>query len=62
MNQQQTYRVRGFAWDGLDPALSKFDKMPPNVSWTRDLQGLRSQKCDVARASTLSSSAPADSS
>jgi hypothetical protein len=22
-------RVRGYAWDHLDPALPKFDKMPP---------------------------------
>jgi len=24
-----TYGVRGYAWDHLDPALPKFDKMPP---------------------------------
>jgi hypothetical protein len=30
--QAVTYRVRGYAWDHLDPALPKFDKMPPNVS------------------------------
>jgi len=24
-----TYRVRGYAWDHLDTALPKFDKMPP---------------------------------
>jgi hypothetical protein len=24
-----TYRVRGYAWDHLDPALPKFDRMPP---------------------------------
>jgi hypothetical protein len=23
---------RGYAWDHLDPALPKFDKMAPNVS------------------------------
>ena len=27
--QAVTYRVRGYAWDHLDPALPKFDKMPP---------------------------------
>ena len=27
--QLVTYTVRGHAWDGLDPALPKFDKMPP---------------------------------
>jgi hypothetical protein len=27
--QMVTYAVRGHAWDHLDPALSKFDKMPP---------------------------------
>ena len=27
--QMVTYRVRGHAWDQLDPALPKFDKMPP---------------------------------
>jgi hypothetical protein len=27
--QMVTYRVRGYAWDHLDPALPKFDKMPP---------------------------------
>jgi Glutathione-dependent formaldehyde-activating enzyme len=26
--QAVTYRVRGYAWDWLDPALSMFDKMP----------------------------------
>jgi hypothetical protein len=24
-----TYGVRGYAWDRLNPALPKFDKMPP---------------------------------
>lgn len=24
-----TYRVRGYAWDRMDPALVAFDKMPP---------------------------------
>ena len=24
-----TYGVRGYAWDHIDPALTKFDKMPP---------------------------------
>src|SRR6266849_4174413 len=28
--QMVTYRVRGYAWDDIDPALPKFDKMPPN--------------------------------
>lgn len=28
--QAATYGVRGHAWDHLDPALPKFDKMPPN--------------------------------
>ncbi|MGH8026935.1 MAG: GFA family protein [Pseudoxanthomonas sp.] len=28
--QATTYHVRGYAWDPLDPALPKFDKMPPN--------------------------------
>jgi hypothetical protein len=27
--QVVTYAVRGHAWDQLDPALPKFDKMPP---------------------------------
>jgi hypothetical protein len=27
--QAATYAVRGHAWDHLDPALPKFDKMPP---------------------------------
>jgi hypothetical protein len=27
--QMVTYRVRGYTWDHLDPALPKFDKMPP---------------------------------
>lgn len=27
--QGVTYRVRGHVWDQLDPALPKFDKMPP---------------------------------
>ena len=27
--QAVTYGVRGHAWDHLDPALPKFDKMPP---------------------------------
>ena len=27
--QMVTYGVRGYAWDHLDPALPKFDKMPP---------------------------------
>jgi hypothetical protein len=27
--QVATYAVRGYAWDKLDPALPKFDKMPP---------------------------------
>ena len=27
--QVVTYGVRGYAWDHLDPALPKFDKMPP---------------------------------
>jgi hypothetical protein len=29
--QMVTYRVRGYDWDHLDPALPKFDKMPSNV-------------------------------
>jgi hypothetical protein len=29
--QMVTYRMRGYDWDHLDPALQKFDKMPPNV-------------------------------
>ncbi|MEK9968691.1 MAG: GFA family protein [Ferrovibrio sp.] len=29
MPQVVTYAVRGHAWDFLDPALVKFDKMPP---------------------------------
>ena len=28
--QVVTYLSRGYAWDYLDPALPKFDKMPPN--------------------------------
>jgi hypothetical protein len=27
--QAVTYAIRGHAWDHLDPALAKFDKMPP---------------------------------
>jgi len=27
--QAVTYRVRGYAWDQVDPALAQFDKMPP---------------------------------
>jgi len=27
--QVVTYAVRGYAWDHIDPALPKFDKMPP---------------------------------
>jgi hypothetical protein len=27
--QAVTYAVRGHAWDFLDPALPKFDRMPP---------------------------------
>jgi len=27
--QAVTYAVRGWEWDGLDPALPKFDAMPP---------------------------------
>jgi len=27
--QMVTYRVRGHAWDRIDPALPNFDKMPP---------------------------------
>jgi hypothetical protein len=27
--QAVTYAIRGHAWDHLDPALPKFDKMPP---------------------------------
>ncbi|MCV9998485.1 GFA family protein [Pararhizobium sp. YC-54] len=27
--QAVTYHLRGYAWDHLDPALPKFDKMPP---------------------------------
>ena len=27
--QAVTYAIRGHAWDHLDPALTKFDKMPP---------------------------------
>jgi hypothetical protein len=27
--QAVTYRVRGHAWDKVDPALQQFDKMPP---------------------------------
>ena len=27
--QVVTYGVRGYDWDRLDPALPKFDKMPP---------------------------------
>lgn len=27
--QAVTYAMRGHAWDHLDPALTKFDKMPP---------------------------------
>jgi hypothetical protein len=27
--QALTYNVRGYAWDTIDPALPKFDKMPP---------------------------------
>jgi hypothetical protein len=29
--QMVTYRARGYDWDHLDPALPKFEKMPPNV-------------------------------
>jgi hypothetical protein len=27
--QMVTYRVRGYTWDKVDPALQRFDKMPP---------------------------------
>jgi hypothetical protein len=27
--QAMTYSVRGYGWDHIDPALPKFDKMPP---------------------------------
>jgi hypothetical protein len=27
--QLVSYNSRGYAWDHLDPALPKFDKMPP---------------------------------
>lgn len=27
--QAVTYRVRGYAWDRIDPTLPQFDKMPP---------------------------------
>jgi hypothetical protein len=27
--QAVTYAMRGYAWDQLDPAVPKFDKMPP---------------------------------
>ena len=27
--QAVTYRVRGYAWDNVDPALQQFDQMPP---------------------------------
>jgi hypothetical protein len=27
--QVLTYSVRGYTWDTIDPALAKFDKMPP---------------------------------
>ncbi|MDP1881670.1 MAG: GFA family protein, partial [Bradyrhizobium sp.] len=27
--QAVTYAMRGYAWDHLDPAVPKFDKMPP---------------------------------
>lgn len=27
--QAVTYAVRGYAWDPIDPALPKFDRMPP---------------------------------
>jgi hypothetical protein len=27
--QVVTYAARGYAWDNVDPALPKFDKMPP---------------------------------
>ena len=30
--QVVTYGMRGHAWDDLDPALPKFDKMPPAAS------------------------------
>ena len=36
--QAVTYGVRGYAWDHLDPALPKFDKMPPvtcGLTWRR---------------------------
>jgi hypothetical protein len=29
MPQVVFYHVRGYAWDHLDPAVPKFDKMPP---------------------------------
>ena len=29
--QVVTYAVRGYAWDSLDPALTKFDRMPPSA-------------------------------
>jgi hypothetical protein len=28
--QAVTYAMRGYAWDQIDPALAKFDKMPPS--------------------------------
>ncbi len=28
-SQMVTYSVRGYAWDYIDPALPKFDRMPP---------------------------------
>jgi hypothetical protein len=28
--QMVTYRVRGYDWDNVDPALPAFNKMPPN--------------------------------
>jgi hypothetical protein len=26
-----TYGVRGYGWDHIDPALPKFDRMPPSA-------------------------------
>ena len=30
--QMVLYRIRGYAWDHLDPAVPKFEKMPPKGS------------------------------
>ena len=35
--QMVTYAARGPAWDRLDPAVPKFEKMPPMQSWRQDL-------------------------